>query len=304
MKKVDILVAGNYFVDLVFTGLDTLPILGKEIYSKDFEMIPGGAFNTAVALHRLGVNVIWATDFGCDDFSKYVKERAIKEGMDSTFFISHQRLMRKITVSLSYPSDRAFITYEDPDENIPAIFKAVVKTSPKYILLPGMYYGKNLSAGLFLLKSRGINLIMDGNSSEDICYSMPAIRKVLESTSIFMPNASEIRRLAGENDLEKAIIKIGELSEIIVVKDGRNGAYGYSQTENKILHAEPINISEPLDTTGAGDIFNAGFLAAWLKGKSFQESLRWGCIAGGLSTLGKGGTGQMITEKEITSALY
>jgi len=111
----DVIVVGDYFIDLVFGGLPRFPELGVEIIGTDFEMIPGGAYNSALAMHRLGLKVGWACDFGTDDFSRFVLERARSAGLDDSLFVCHAQPLRRITVAASYPEDRAFITYCDPD---------------------------------------------------------------------------------------------------------------------------------------------------------------------------------------------
>ena len=82
----------------------------------------------------------------------------------------------------------------------------------------------------------------------------------------------------------------------MVVKDGGRGAFACDG--NETLHAEPIAIT-PIETTGAGDSFNAGFVKAWLDSLPLQECLRWGNIVGGLSTLAPGGTGKAVTVEEV-----
>jgi sugar/nucleoside kinase (ribokinase family) len=54
-----------------------------------------------------------------------------------------------------------------------------------------------------------------------------------------------------------------------------------------------------IDTTGAGDNFNAGFIFAWLEGQSIETCLKWGNITGGLSTTQLGGTARKITIHEV-----
>ena len=62
----DVMLAGVYFCDLIFTGLPNMPVLGQEIFGTGFDILPGGTFNTAVALHQLGLKVGWLCEFGSE----------------------------------------------------------------------------------------------------------------------------------------------------------------------------------------------------------------------------------------------
>lgn len=110
----DVLLTGAYFFDLIFTGLPEFPRLGAEVYGSGCDVLPGGTYTTAVALNRLGVRVGWACDFGDDLFSRYVLEAAHREGLSDDLFESHDRPLRSVTVALSYPHERAFVSYMDP----------------------------------------------------------------------------------------------------------------------------------------------------------------------------------------------
>jgi sugar/nucleoside kinase (ribokinase family) len=108
MTKFDILTVESYTVDLVFTGLPSLPEMGKGVFSSGFDIVPGEAYNAAIALHRLGGQVAWAADFGNDLFRLFALEQARLEGIDEAFFVQHKRPLRRITVAASFPEDRAF----------------------------------------------------------------------------------------------------------------------------------------------------------------------------------------------------
>jgi sugar/nucleoside kinase (ribokinase family) len=294
-RRYDILVLGGYFLDLIFTGLSQLPELGKEIYATGFAMIPGGAYNSVAAMHRLKVRVGWACDFGNDDFSRYVLEHARAEGLDESLFVHHARPLRMISVAASYPHDRAFITFCDPQPNPPAGLSAVVGGAAQAVYLPGMYTGKLFTAGSLVTRLRGIKLIMDCSSGEETLAD-PAVRRTVQSLDVFLPNASEARRLTGEPDTVSAARALGRLCPLVVVKDGANGAYACHRGE--LLHA-PAILVRCIDTTGAGDCFNAGFIKAWLDGRSVAECLRWGNVVGGLSTTAHGGPGHALTLAEV-----
>ncbi len=296
----DVIVVGDYSVDLIFSGLAELPQLGKDVVGKDFKMTPGEAFISAVSMHRLGLKVGWAADFGNDDFSRFALNCVREEGLDESLFVIHDRPYRRITAAASYPEDRAFITYYDPGPKVPAAISAIIKSKARLLFIPGLYTGEYLSAGKKIIRAKKMQLVMDGNSSNgDILGNTRAcrvIRKAIKSVDIFLPNALEARRLTGKQDLVAAIRLLGTLCPLVVIKDGSHGSLAYSKGE--ITRVRAIQV-DPIDTTGAGDNFNAGFLSSWLEGETLETSLKWGNVVGALSTTVVGGTLRKITREEV-----
>lgn len=296
-KSYDVLVVGDYCLDLIFTGLPRFPELGFEIVGTGFAMTPGGAYNSVAAMHRLGLRVGWAADFGDDDFSRFILEHAAQEGLDDSLFVRHKRPLRFITVAASYPEDRAFIGYYDPAPTMPAAMKALVTATARVLYVPGLYTGPLLDAGLRLVHARGTKLVMDGNSAEaGQTLEDGSVRRLLAELDAFMPSALEARKLTGKESVEDVLRALAEHCPLIVLKDGAGGAYACDG--GRTVHSPAIPVT-PLDTTGAGDCFNAGFLKAWLDERPLDECLRWGNIVGGLSTLGMGGTGRVVTAEEV-----
>jgi len=296
MSRFDVIVLGDYYLDLIFTGLPQFPELGKEIVGTGFDMLPGGAYNASVAMHRLGLKVGWAADFGDDEFSRFVLERAQAEGLSDDLFIRHRRPLRRITVAASYPSDRAFITYCDPEPAAPAALKALATASARVVYVAGVYYGKLFDAGNALVRAKRMKLVMDGNSGDEVTLANPAVRKTISSVDIFLPNAAEARRMTGQVDLDEAIRALAALGPLVVIKDGARGSRALADGQLSSAAAIPVT---PVDTTGAGDCFNAGFLKAWLDGRPLADCLRWGNIVGGLSITARGGTTQVITVADV-----
>jgi len=296
MSRYDVIVLGGYFVDLIFNGLPQFPVLGKEVVGTGFEMLPGGGYNAALAMHRLGLKIAWAADFGNDDFSRFTLERARAEGLDDALFVHHCRPLRRITAALSYPEERAFITYADPEPSTPAALKALVAASARVLFISGVYYGSLYAAGSALVRAKRMKVFMDGNSDDEVTLANPAVRRSLQSIDAFLPNAAEARRMTGKSDLGAAMSALAALCPLVVVKDGANGAYARAGAET--LHAPGIAVT-PVDTTGAGDCFSAGFLKAWFDERPLAECLRWGNVVGGLSTTALGGTGRPVTPAEV-----
>jgi sugar/nucleoside kinase (ribokinase family) len=197
-----------------------------------------------------------------------------------------------------------FNTYYDPDPQVPAVIPALIKYRARVLYLPGLYTGELLNAGKKLVSLKGTQLVMDGNSSAgDITgksRQSNQVRKAIRSADIFLPNALEARRLTGEQDLAIAAWRLGEHCKNVVIKDGPHGSLAYINNQIYTMPAIPI---KPIDTTGAGDNFNAGFLCAWLDGQPVDTCLKWGNITGGLSTTAMGGTYPKITRTDVLKYL-
>jgi len=296
MPDYDVFVVGDYCLDLILTGLPSLPELGKEIVATGCEQTPGGAYNAAVAMHRLGLRVAWAADFGSDPYSQLVLEHVRAEGLDESHFIHHPRPLRNLTVAASFPADRAFLAFYDPPPAIPAAVRALSRVRARVLYIPGLYSGPLLDAALLMVRARRMQIVMDGNSYESARMSSPRVRRALRAADILMPNASEAFRLTGEADLLRSLHVLASLTPCVVIKDGAGGAYACEAGQVAYAPALPV---QPLDTTGAGDTFDAGFVAARLEGKPLTVCLQWGNIVGGLSTLGAGGTGRVVTRQDV-----
>jgi sugar/nucleoside kinase (ribokinase family) len=296
MTPYDILVVGDYCLDFIFTGLNEMPSLGHEITSTGFLQTPGGACNSVLALHRLGLKVGWLTNFGNDDYSKFILDCVRQEGLPEEFFLLHDQPLRKVTVSLSYPHERAFIAYYDPNPLLISEVKNLPRAQGKALYVPGFYLGCEIDFAVPLLKRRKIKLAMDGNTSKIHRVQEKRVGKLLKSLDLFLCNAKEARILTGETDLEEAIKTLGKFCPEVVIKNGGEGALGWKQ--GNVFSSPSIKVKVK-DTTGAGDCFSAGFLKKWLDGSDFQTALDWGNIVGGLSTTEAGGIGRVIHSAEV-----
>jgi len=294
--RYDVLVAGDYSIDLVFAGLPGLPEPGREVLARQFAQLPGETYTSAVAMHRLGLRVGWAADFGDDDLSALTLRFVRAEGLDEALFVHHARPYRRVSVAASLPDDRAFLTYYDPAPARPAALRALVTATARVLYLPGLYSGPLFDAGRWLVRAKRMQLIMDGNMTADLTLESPGVRKALAQVDVFLPNAREARQLTGQTDLEQAARQLAALGPLVVVKNGAAGAVACQGDRLWRARALPVT---PVDTTGAGDCFSAGFVRAWLMGQPVGECLRWANIVGGLSTLGLGGTGRRVTAEEV-----
>lgn len=282
----DIVIPGHYFCDVIFTHMRDFPMLGSEIYSDGVKVVAGGgALNTATGLRRLGVNVGWIGVLGTDFFSRYVKTYIQQEKLDTSLVQELDAPLERVTVALSYPNDRAFITYAQKPPDIIALVKtALEKATFKHLHFPSLTVHKEMPDLLKVCKARGIRVSMDCQHRKET-LEMPLVKAILSLVDIFMPNATEAQRITGEHELNAAIDRLSKITTSVVVKNGADGVIGHFG--NLRFHAGAFEVT-PLDTTGAGDSFNAGFLAAYLQNLPIETCLRWGNYCGAQSTLGYG----------------
>jgi sugar/nucleoside kinase (ribokinase family) len=284
--QLDILLWGIYFCDLIFTGLPHNPRLGAEIYSRDFTMIPGGCYNTAVALHRLSLRVGWACDFGNDLFSQFVLERARSEGIDTRLFTYHPYPVRRITTAFSFAHDRGFISFTDEVDQTSAI-PFIERYQPQCLLLPHLHLGERYK-DLFTAAHQNNVLIFMDCQSIDVTLDTLGVKQALRSVDIFSPNQTEALQLTGARGVEDALAILSQFTPIVVIKTGSEGAI--AQSGNDIIQVPSLAV-QVVDTTGAGDCFNAGFLYAYLvKKASMKKCLQAANYCGGISTMAVGGS--------------
>lgn len=292
----DILVPGNYFCDIIFTGLPAFPQLGTEIYADKVQIVPGGALTNALALHRLGVNVGWISKFGSDFFSQYVQQFLRNEGLDMALVTQLPEPMQRVTISLSYPKDRAFVTYVDPaPESMDMALEALEKATFRHLHFTGLVVEDRMPDFLDTCHSRDITVSMDCQHREHT-LNMPLVREIVSRVDIFMPNAVEAQRISQTDSLDNAIQALSQITPYVVIKCGDQGAMAFKEN---ISYRSPALPSTVVDTTGAGDVFNAGFLAAHIQGRAIEECLQWGNFCGGMSVRGLGGISTAPTAEQL-----
>jgi sugar/nucleoside kinase (ribokinase family) len=296
----DVVVVGDYCLDLIFAQLEAFPKLGMEVVSRSFGLVPGAAYNPVVAMHRLGLRVGWAGDFGDDEFSRTTLRFAAEEGLDKSLFVHHARPLRRITASMTFPEDRAFVAYYDPDPKVPAAVRLLPKIRTRLVYIPGMYTGPAFGMGVRFVRAQTAKLVMDGNLYDPDAVKQKDVVRVLGALDAFLPNLLEAQMMTGETEIGPVMERLRDMTKLPVVKAGERGAYAIDAGE--LIHCPPLPI-QPLDTTGAGDCFSAGFIKAWLDGLPLEDCLRWGNVVGGLSTLGHGGTGQVTRPEDVLPRL-
>jgi sugar/nucleoside kinase (ribokinase family) len=123
-----------------------------------------------------------------------------------------------------------------------------------------------------------------------------------------LPNGAEATAIAGIDDVEAAAVALARRGTdaqgrgpLVVVKRGRDGAIVASA--DGVVERVDAYPATATDTTGAGDAFDAGFLAGWLEGRSTADALRLAAIGGALSTRALGGTDGLASRAELDTVV-
>jgi sugar/nucleoside kinase (ribokinase family) len=149
----------------------------------------------------------------------------------------------------------------------------------------------------FFRRARALGLTTSLDTNYDPSEAWSGFDKLLPLTNVFLPNENEALSFARESAVDLAVEKLGSRVETLAVKLGAEGALGICDAEKVRVVSIPVNV---VDTVGAGDSFDAGFLYGYLTGWPLEKSLRLGCICGALSTQRAGGTeGQPTLEEAL-----
>lgn len=311
MTRLDVLVVGDANPDLVLAG-DVLPRFGQQEQLLDSAalLLGGSAAITAAGLARLGLSVGLAAWVGDDAFGRDVLARLTERGVDTRSVRTHPSLATGLTVVLNKGDDRAILTHlgavgalraEDvTNEDLAGV---------RHVHVASFFLQPLLSAGLpDLLRrvhDRGATTSLDTNW--DPAGRWQGLTAVLPLVDVLLPNAAElmaIATVAGHGappaDLETAAGLLTRAGTTVALKDGANG--GRVWTPYGCWSAPGIAV-DLVDAVGAGDSFNAGFLAGRLAGLTAEQALRWAVGCGSLSVRAAGGTAAQPTAAELAAAL-
>lgn len=258
------------------------------MFAEGFALVPGGAYTLAMAVHRLGHDVLWSADFGTDPFSAQVLSAARSEGLSGAAFRHHPRPVRSLTVSLARSGERAMVSYQDRIDARP-LGPLLREHRPRVLMLPQLRWDEGVMEDLRVARRLGVLVVMD---CQDVPATLddPAVRQALALVDVFAPNLAEALRLTGTADLDDALATLSGLVPTVVVKRGGDGATAVRDGARHEVPAVPVDV---VDSTGAGDCFNAGLVHGLLRGRSLPDCLAAAVACGAAATTAPGSSGAL-----------
>jgi sugar/nucleoside kinase (ribokinase family) len=307
-RDIDLLVLGDCNPDLVLTGENVEPAFGQvERLVEGAELTIGGSAGImACGAARLGLRTALVGVVGDDLFGRFMIEALNERGVDTHGVVVNAGGRTGLTVVLSRPGDRAILTFPGTIGVLTCDqVDTALLTTARHVHVASFFLQPSLAAGLPRLleqaRAAGATTSVDPNWDPGETWD-GGLRDALRVTDVFLPNAEEAIRIAGTATAEEAATALAELGPLVAVKLGPDGALAARRGTDPIKCAA-LPGTEPVDTIGAGDSFDAGFLSGVLHGWSTRWALALGTACGSLSTRAIGGTPAQPTLDEAQNAL-
>lgn len=288
----EIMIMGELLVEIMRPHED-IPLYDSDYFRGPFPSGAPGIFISTAA--RLGHSTAIISGVGNDDFGENIMRRLKKDGVDvSRVLVTDKGNTGIAFVTYFADGERKFLFYMD---NSPCVMAKAPENlddfkDTKYMhimgcsLMSSVEFANEIVKTMNMMKSQGTKISFDPNVRLEMMRDpvvLKILQEVFENSNILMPGVSELKMLAGEDDLEKAIEKVFKNPnlEILVLKNGSRGSQIYTREGLQVEMGVYKVVQE--DATGAGDSYDAAFICGLAEGKSLKEAAQMGAAAGALN---------------------
>jgi len=296
-----LVVFGEFFFDLVFYDLPTVPRMGREVKTARFDRFPGGGLaTTALVAAKLGTPTKAITRVGQDALTSPEWQKLVESGISTKGCEFDPRLPTAMTVCAACEGDRMMITHDRINAKLerllarPSVQKQwrsgwhlhlACALRPPRVWIPAIRK----------LRKKGLTISGDLGWNPEVLES-PRLPSLLKEFEFAFPNESEAKAITGEKTIEAAAQKLARWVRVPIVKLGPYGSLAVR--DGKIVRVKSMRV-RTVDATGSGDAFDGGFLHGYLAGWPLEECLRAGNICGALATTAAGGSSAIPTPKNL-----
>ena len=274
LKKFDVVCLGDVNLDILYY-VDFLPILGGESTASKMVISPGGAAaNVAVALARLGFKVGFIGVLGKDVIGKFLYDDLTRENVDVSSIVWKDEFSGIMSIAVTRDGERTIMGFRGANKLLsPKDVKKDYVISSKIVFISGyalLEEPQRSAAFKVISLARKSNVKIFIDVCEPLAnYGALELSKIIGKIYCMFLNLREFKILFRDN---KSSIEtfLEKCSEIIVIKMGKKGAEALTSKFKVKVPAFNVKV---IDTTGAGDAFDAGFIAGLLKGMSLKDSL-------------------------------
>ena len=307
-ERCEVFCVGNAVADVLARPVESLPAPGGSLRLDQVALVPGGnGVITSIALARLGISARLAAPVGHDRLGQMIRETLQAQGVDCRDVVTIDHASTASTVVLVQANgERRLLHFQGASAFLSAEHLDWSRLEGARILHYATAFSMPALDGEPLVKVMARARQMGCTTSLNVCWDqrgrwLSLLRPVLPYTDIIFPNQDEGFQLTGEKDpaaiaaclrragVQTAVVKLGAEGCYVDGPEGTFTAPGFRVT--------------PVDTTGAGDCFAAGFLAALCRGQNLQQAARFANATGALATLTMGGSDAAPTFEQVTTLI-
>jgi sugar/nucleoside kinase (ribokinase family) len=292
-----VVVIGELNLDLIVLGAKRFPQPGEELIVDEMVLTLGSSSAIiACQLAKLTDDVLFISKTGDDNLGRIALEVLRQKGVPTDAIIVDRSLASGLTISVALAGDRAMMTVMGCIEELrhdDVAFELL--RGRRHVHISSFYLQRGLRPDVWRIFQRAHEMGL--TTSFDTGWPSSAevngdLEKVWPHVDVFLPNEAEVVALSGRSDIDSAISWFAERVPTVVVKLGADGAMARRGDEVVTRLGFAIDVVE---TTGAGDSFNGGFIHGWLGGMDLGDCLDLGNACGALSTRAPGGTTSQAT---------
>jgi sugar/nucleoside kinase (ribokinase family) len=295
----DILVAGEINPDLILSG-HVAPEFGQVEKLIDSANLTIGSSSAifACGASRLGLKVSFIGKCGQDVFGLYMLNEMKAYGIDISNVIVLPNEHTGLSIILNRSTDRAILTYPGLIASLRAedVPDQLLRQA-RHLHISSYFLQISLQPGLpgLFKRAKHVGLTTSLDTNWDPSEKWHGVKELLPLTDVFLPNENEAIAITGEVSPENALRSLNQHCETVVIKRGSHGAL--ARQGDDTFSASAISV-ELIDSIGAGDSFDAGFLYGWLNKWKMDDALLLATACGSLSTRSAGGTSAQPTLDE------
>lgn len=284
-------------------------------YATHFERsVAGAESNTAIGLTRLGHRAGWISRVGNDEFGQCILTYLRGEGVDVSHVLVDDEAPTGVFFKERRRADATRVFYYRSGSAASRLGPGDIDESyirqARYIHLTGITPALSetcrdtLLRTIEIARASGIPISFDPNVRLKLWtadQARAAFARIIPAVDIVLTSQEEaelITGVSGAEDASQALLDRGP--KLVVVKLGARGAFAIQ--EGEAAHEPPLKV-DVVESVGAGDAFNAGFLSGQLRGWGMRESLRLGNILGALATTVPGDVEGLPDWAEVQSYL-
>jgi ribokinase len=302
-RPYDVLTVLDVCVDFLAIGCPEPRFGQAEQLIDGYEIEMGGsAAIFASQCAKLGLNTLGVGRAGEDVFGRLFLEKLAATGVNTSAVIADKNARTGVGIALCRQNDRAILTYTGTIDGTNADMVLERFSGARHLHIASYYLMASLKPHWPYIvrqaKACGLTVSLDTNwDPEERWDGLDGLEGFVD---ILLPNEMEARAFTGKEDSREALLELSRRFPVVAMKLGPQGAMA---CQDGILYDAPGLPVSVVDTVGAGDTFDAGFLYGWLSGLPLQRCLQIGCFCGARSVTARGGIAAQPNKSDVEELL-